>query len=272
MLYIKKQPTPSKIHHAAQRMKTSERWLSIEEGDTKAVRDCFEHLEYYDDQEKRYIYAKGLIRAELLKEQHHLCAYCMTPIEDDGQKTKVEHFVPLSSSNDKALDYQNFLAVCKGGEKPHWQIQDTEVGERILCCEAVKGDHTELTIDPRNQDMMNHIAYYSNGEIYFEGLSDYPEDVCAKIRLDLDETLRLNGKINPDGSRQDTATRLVYNRKATYQATNDVLRRLRKEGKLTLSEIEHRIQTIINAEYMDAFAGVKLFILYREWNRLSKHL
>lgn len=271
MIYIKKQSTPSKIYHAAQRMKSSDRWNSISADDTKAVRLCFEELEYYDDEQQRYIRAKGLIRTELLREQHYLCAYCMRKMKDDSLATKIEHYSPLSQDKEKALDYQNFLAVCKGGEMPGWERRSSEDRKNtLLCCEAVKGDETELTIDPRDQDMMKHIAYYSDGLIYFEGLSDYSEEISRKIQKDLDIHLRLNGSVNLDGSRQDTATRLVYNRKATYQAMEDTLRRLRRTGRLTLAEIDQRIRAILSAEKMEEFAGVKLFVLNRERSRIVR--
>ena len=273
MIYIKKQSTPPKIFHATQRMRDSERWSTISEGDTAAVRSCFEDLEYYDEEQQKYICAKGFIRSELLKEQHYLCAYCMQSIKDDGLVTKIEHYSPLSKDKNRALDYQNFLAVCKGGELPGWELNTGEDRTRekgVLCCEAVKGDETELTIDPRNQGMMDHIAYYREGLIYFEGLTDYSEEICEKIQNDLNIHLQLNGVLKPDGSRQDTSTRLVYNRSATYRAMEDVLRRLRKAGKLTVTEIEQRIDSIISADKMEEFAGVKLFVLNRERNRMLK--
>ena len=289
MIHIKKQPTPAKILHSVQKMKASDRWQSIVEGDTtytQAIRSCFDELEYYDEVQHKNVYAKGLIRAELLKEQHYLCAYCMRQIKDDGATTKVEHYLPLSEYKykDTALDYQNFFAVCKGGEKPKYEWPEDENGERIepyRCCESVKGDNTELTIDPRDQDMMEHITYTSQGIISFEGLSDYSEDDVKAIRKDINHHLRLNGKVErlPNGEIKylpngdiihldDTATRLVYGRKSTYRALDDTLQRWRRNGKLTIAVVDKRIDEILSAEKMDEFAGVKLFLLKRERRRL----
>ena len=46
---------------------------------------------------------KDEIRKNLLEEQHYLCAYCMRRIEDNGRKTSIEHWYPLSQDKEKAL-------------------------------------------------------------------------------------------------------------------------------------------------------------------------
>lgn len=53
----------------------------------------------------------------LMKEQGYLCAYCMCKIPQTGKmpSATIEHWEPQSkTSEDKALDYRNMLAVCNG--------------------------------------------------------------------------------------------------------------------------------------------------------------
>ena len=284
MIHIKKQPTPAKIFHSAQKVKASDRWQDIGEGDTKAIRSCFDDLEYFDEAQRKNVYAKGLIRAELLKEQHYLCAYCMRRIKDDGATTKIEHYLPLSENKDRALDYQNFFAVCTGGEKPKYEWPEDENGVKIepyRCCESVKGDNTKLKIDPRDESMMEHITYTSTGIISFEGLSDYSKADVEAIRKDIHQNLRLNGKIkyasdgeieySPTGEiiwLDDTATQLVSGRRSTYRGLEDSLKRMYRDGRLTLEVVDDRINDILSAEKMEEFAGVKLFLLKRIRRRL----
>jgi len=74
---------------------------------------------------------KDRIREELLKEQGHLCAYCMQRIEDDCLATKVEHWRSRKAYPAEQLDYRNLLACCNGneGEPPGSQHCDTRKGE-----------------------------------------------------------------------------------------------------------------------------------------------
>lgn len=72
---------------------------------------------------------KTYVRNSLLKEQGHLCAYCMRRIPDeritdedtDLSNVYIEHWLPRSTKGgqreNKGLDYRNMLAVCSGNEK-----------------------------------------------------------------------------------------------------------------------------------------------------------
>lgn len=102
-------------------IKRTEQWRCIQKGDTQAVRQEFDLL------------PKEEIRQSLLEEQHYLCAYCMKRIKNDGLHTTIEHWEPLSVNKDKALEYDNMLAVCDGGRKADL----TGNVQRILCCDEM---------------------------------------------------------------------------------------------------------------------------------------
>lgn len=151
MIYIRKRKTPNIIVEKATAIK-------------KDPASGYEKLELpKDSTQLRFLFEqmpKATIRSELIKEQHGLCAYCMRRITGQQNDTKIEHYKALSMDKERALDYQNYLGVCYGGEH-----DSPEQNKQCLCCDASRGDK-ELTISPWNQRQMQAIGYYKNGEIY----------------------------------------------------------------------------------------------------------
>lgn len=114
MLYIEKNECPGEVADDIQAIKETDAWKNTPEPlnqvlpeerskTTRELRNFFDQLK------------KDKIREALLIEQHYLCAYCMSSIENNPLHTTIEHWLPLSKSKETALDYQNFLATCKGG-------------------------------------------------------------------------------------------------------------------------------------------------------------
>lgn len=250
MLYIEKKALPQAYRKAVAEIKSTSTWRSIRDGDTKAIRDQFDLL------------PKSEIRNALLAEQHYLCAYCMKPIRnnDDGSKVvhmSIEHRIPLSKSKEHALDYKNFLGVCKGGadvDGPRNQV---------LCCDASKGDETSLTVNPLDKDMMQYIAYRKDGTIYC--LPSAGSDAVKSINHDLNEVLRLNGKAG-----RDTDTKLIKGRRDAYKQVEAKFNKLSDQGKLTSSRISKMIKEIERKDEYPEFAGTILFFLERKRKALVK--
>lgn len=265
MILIQKKETPAHIWNAAQKVQQSDNWVSY------TSRDCFEEL-------CKICGGKNVIRQALLEEQRYLCAYCMRRIENiedaaDDKFTKIEHYVPCSVDKDKSVDFQNFFAVCTGGSKPKWaRLGISEDDNIIECCEAVRPEREELKIDPRNKEMMKYIVYASNGRIDFAPPADYDAETAQKIKENINKDLLLNGILKGEEGKEqvvaDTTTRLLYNRRGSYQAIWRNLDRLYRQGKLTIKVIERRIEEINNQEKMEPFAGVKLFVLHKAYNHL----
>lgn len=107
MIYIRKRKTPNIIAKEATAIK-------------KDPASGYEKLELPKDSiQLRFLFEqmpKATIRSELIKEQHGLCAYCMKEIKGQQNDTKIEHYKALSMDKEGALDYQNYLGVCYGGE------------------------------------------------------------------------------------------------------------------------------------------------------------
>lgn len=260
MLHIKKGSPPYVVQQDITRVKnTPPRWASICSGDTMTIRAKFDALD------------KHQIREALLVEQHHLCAYCMKHIKNDGISMSIEHFHPLSCDKENALNYSNFLGVCKGGSTS--TASDVSYGtfrsSRILCCDASKGNETELTINPFNEQMMQCIAYYKDGRIYFNNTSkSFTPAVVEAIERDINDILCLNGK-NYSGTRVDTATCLLKGRKDAYKKAQTIIQHLDKKGKLSYSSLESQIKRIEEDDTRPEFAGVIIFFLRRAQKRLS---
>lgn len=245
MLYIEKKAPPQSYQKAVAEIKSSAIWRSIHDGDTAAIRSQFDLL------------PKSEIRDALLAEQHSLCAYCMKRIRNhkDGSKAvhmTIEHWFPLSHDKERALDYKNFLGVCKGG------ADVAGPRGRILCCDASKGETVNITVNPLDKAMMQQIAYKKDGTIYCLPTAD--SKIAEAIDHDLREVLRLNG--NDAG--QDTATGLVKGRRDAYKQAQNIYKNLSARGRLTSVQISKKIREIKQLEEYPEFAGTILFFLERK--------
>lgn len=224
-------------------IKSSGSWKSISMGDTKAIRNFFDNL------------PKDVIRKSLLEEQHYLCAYCMRRIEDNGFKTSIEHWYPLSKDKERALDYNNMLAVCDGGK--NWG----GTGKKILCCDAYKSDETKLSVSPLSIVQMEKISYDINGFIKTE-----PKDTM--IDNDLTAKLHLNGLWKDGKFFADTSTGIVKARRDVYLQYKKFIRKLDKKGQCTSGNVQKKILEIERAEHRIEYAGVLLFFLKKKYRSL----
>lgn len=160
--------------------------------------------------EEEYKKLKGSLKEEvrnsLMKEQGHICAYCMRSIPDNRVNTStipdvsIEHWIARNSLGDSSMrgsglgvEYTNLLAVCSGGKVPKGSKPGNE-----LTCDAKRGN-TALTVNPLNPLTLSSIYYKQNGEI---AATD------PIIEKDLVDTLNLNCvKFSglPDGRKQTLA-------------------------------------------------------------------
>ena len=135
---------------------------------------------------------KTIVREQLMKEQGHICAYCMRTIPDERVAdtsipgTTIEHWIARNSKggNDDVgtgmgVEYTNLLAVCSGGRVPKGTMPNHE-----LTCDANRGNEP-LTVNPLDEETLKSIYYKNNGEIAARD---------EAIEKDLDKTLNLNCK------------------------------------------------------------------------------
>ena len=248
MLYIQKENCPVNIQSQINTRINTEEWDSIPEipssDQVKLVRK-----EYFDKLEKHSI------REALISEQHGLCAYCMCRIENSGESTTIEHLVPLSKSKSGAMDYKNWLAVCKGGQN----IEPPQKEKRVICCD-VKKDDKVTTLSPLNQSQMDKIAYFDDGTVFYNCPVGNENDT---ITHEINYTFGLNGKVDPKTgrSRKDTSTGIVKSRRDAYIAMRDLLTELNDSGTLTSDIIQRYRHSLLSDKVWEPFIGVKLYVL-----------
>ena len=242
MLYIKKDLMPKKIQEQVIKIEKTEEWKGLNENDTKGIRACFDSLD------------KELIRTELVKEQHGLCAYCMRKI-DDSSSTTIEHFRPIRNKLD-ALNYNNMLACCDGGRNSK--------GTKVLCCDASKGDQ-EITFGPFDESFINSLRYTKDGYIY-----TCPKNADAEH--DINDILRLNGIRDEKGClKYDTATQLVAGRKHTYRNYSLIMEKLDKKAGGNQVKMAMSIRKLISQlESQDTYQEYTGMLLYLLKNRLKR--
>ena len=247
MLYIEKTDPPRTYVVKVAEIKSAPSWQKIQDGNTTAIRNQFDRLPKPD------------LRRTLLADQHYLCAYCMKRIRSGGRSgmvhMNIEHWFPLSGDKERALDYKNLLGVCKGGADVDGQR------DRILCCDASKGDEESLTVNPLDRGMMQYIAYKKDGTIYCLPTAGQEAD---GINRDLNLVLRLNGKAG-----RDTATGLIKGRRDAYKKAQSMYKELSDRRQLTSAQLAKMIQRIERLEEYPEFAGTILFVLERKRKQLA---
>lgn len=252
MLYIKKMRPPVYVRQELTRLKSTVEWRKLADDDVKGRREFFDQV------------PKEILRAPLLEDQHHLCAYCMCRLSD-LDKVKIEHYKPLSLGKEYALDYDNLLAVCMGGE-----CSEPEAGRRILCCDASKSNTELHVINPMDYECMSHIKYDRQGMIYFQSPKEWDEERKRAAKDDINGILQLNGKLDSsDKLIQDTATHLVKNRADAYRRYQDLMDRWSKHEKLTAAHLRGLIHKLEAKPERDAFVGVIIFFLKRKLHTLE---
>lgn len=244
MLYIEKEGLPDDINRKIIEIRKSEGWKDIKDDDTKAIRGVFEGD-----------FPKDEVKEILIHEQHGLCAYCMRRIRDNNH-SRVEHLVPLSKDKEKAIDYNNMLGVCDGGEK-------IKGGQgHILCCDAHKSE-TEIILSPLNKAQMDKVAYDKDGRIY-------TNPVDEEMEHDINEVLRLNGIQKKDGSVRDTSTELLKGRRDAYIRARKMLEKLNARGKCNSATLKKLMDELYGSELREEYVGVILYYFKKKYNSLVR--
>lgn len=126
---------------------------------------------------------KEKVLESLMKEQGHLCAYCMRKIPEKRAElgVTIEHWAAQSENDiQMGLDYRNMLAVCSGNRGCG--------SDKYMTCDAKRGNQP-LKVNPLKPETLREIKYDSEGRI---SSSDpiVAEDInrrlnlnCAEVRL-----------------------------------------------------------------------------------------
>lgn len=257
MVYIQKRRTPDVVKQkAAEIIKTPDSGYSSINlpQDTKKLRGLFDKM------------PKDEIRKALCQEQHGLCAYCMGRIEPRRDSMKIEHYKALSENKELALEYQNYLGVCYGGEKY------VKTKPHILCCDAARKEQ-KLTVNPWDKRQMEAVGYKRNGEVFVHTDKGLDAELVKDMQKDLDEVLVLNGKKDADGKVvSDTASKLLANRRAIYQSVCTQFERWDKKRCLTKDFLKEKIdyleKQLEGNRLAEPYIGVRLYFYKRKYRKL----
>lgn len=257
MVYIQKRRTPDIVKQkAVEIIKTPDSGYSSINlpQDTKKLRGLFDKM------------PKDEIRKALCQEQHGLCAYCMGKIVPKYGSMKIEHYKALSENKELALEYQNYLGVCYGGEK------DVGTKPHILCCDAARKEQ-KLTVNPWDKRQMEAVGYKRNGEIFIRTDKGLDTGLVEKMQKDLDEVLVLNGKKGVDGKVvSDTASRLIASRRSIYQSVCTQFERWDRKKYLTKDFLKEKIdyleKQLKGNGIAEPYIGVRLYFYKRKYRKL----
>lgn len=210
MILIHKMPAPPDLE--ALKKEAEEQGLSDKEG-YDLLRDSL----------------KEEVRDALIREQGHLCAYCMReipddrilPVDTDLRGVYLEHWQARSKAEtgkeNKGLDYRNLLAVCSGNEKAPGATGRRK--GRHLTCDKKRGN-APLTVNPLDAATLATISYTSDGKIRSSDPIIH-DDLNIRLNLNCSEeavTLPENRK-----AVLDTIQKLVFQEEDLLQACMDQL-------------------------------------------------
>lgn len=116
---------------------------------------------------------KDELRRALFREQHGLCAYCMSAI--DTEHCKIEHFLPRTHHPERCLEYKNLLLCCPG-----------IYGDEHTCDTKKDASPLSPSCNPAGEHPIERFITYDldDGSILWQGAH----------HTELDDTLNLNSE------------------------------------------------------------------------------
>lgn len=228
MIYIKKNINNSTIEEL-QRAKNKSNIAS-----KRNARDVFDAIN------------KSIVVENLREEQHGLCAYCMRKLTTN---ICVEHYNTIDKNCEKALDYNNMFAVCKGGEN-----EPLFKKKHYLHCDKSRGNQN-ITINPLREEHIATISYLeSTGEI----------QSTNKAFLKDFEILHLNGIIDENHTIIEDPANFLKNRKDAFRQARQLIEKVRNQNhQINQNKLKKLIKDEENRKEYREFEGVILYFLKR---------
>lgn len=118
---------------------------------------------------------KRALRQQLLEDQGYICCYCGKRIYNDNH-TKIEHIKCQANYGELALDYNNMLASCDGGENDR-----SNGAAHQIHCDAKKGNQ-EIPLSPLDKDIENTLSFFEDGTV--KGKGEKGKELIRVLGLD----------------------------------------------------------------------------------------
>lgn len=186
---------------------------------------------------------KDELLEKLIREQGHICAYCMRRIPERKHlatgvpPVTIEHWFPRNPENKEdigqGLNYRNMFAVCSGNRS---------CGSREgMTCDARRGNEP-IKVNPCDASTLHGITYTSSGRI---------QSFDPVIDEDINERLNLNCE----------GISLPENRKQVLQALLDDVRKHHGTGDISLY-CRRKLEQLRSAEdYKMPYVGIMIWWL-----------
>jgi uncharacterized protein (TIGR02646 family) len=170
------------------------------------------------------------MKANLCKEQHGLCTYCMRRVscnEVEDSCGTIEHYIPQSCPQGQSLqlDWNNLLFVCNG----HAQGPSGET-----TCDKHKGD-SKLFFDSQKQSCIDTLSYTRRGKI---------EATDSHYNKELNDILNPNNKT------------FRLNRQQVYET---LIKELNKENSFSLGKLQKRGTSVSRKSLCPLYRGHIIF-------------
>lgn len=197
---------------------------------------------------------------DLLKEQGHLCAYCMRRISLDRKNGKpsieIEHYLSRKLHPDLSLRWENMIGVCNGdtGSETHCdKSKGKNNSEGVFVKGKANGEVKLNILNPLEINKSEKVITYSlSGEI-FANVKD--TELQNKITEDLDIILNLNDEKLKEYRKEaiDLAKKLLIDKYPT--------------GNWTLKQIEREIEEWKNQKNGKYRPFCQAAIWFLEWRK-----
>jgi uncharacterized protein (TIGR02646 family) len=184
---------------------------------------------------------KKQLRESLVKEQFHLCCYCMGRIEPTNEKTRIEHHKPQSLYPELTLDYENMLAACSNNHNRNDE-------ESQLHCDESKGN-VEISRNPAADNVEVLIEYKMDGRIFSKD---------DQFQYAIDKVLNLN------------SARLLNQRKSMIDSVQTSFNIDRPGKPLNQKQLQKYVEkwSTPNQEKLEPFCQVVIWYLQYRLKRL----
>ncbi len=197
---------------------------------------------------------------DLLKEQGHLCAYCMRRISLDRKNGKpcieIEHYLSRKLHPNLSLRWENMLGVCNGdaGTETHCDKSKGKRNSEGLFVKGKANGEVKLNIlNPLEINQSEKVIIYSlSGEILANAQDP---DLQNKINEDLDIILNLNDE------------KLKEYRKEAIDLAKKLLIDKYPRGNWTLYQIEKEIEEWKNKRDGKYRPFCQAAIWFLEWRK-----
>ena len=173
--------------------------------------------------------AKDTLHADLLREQHSLCAYCECSIEIEfdnmGRKlSHIEHIQPKSRYKELAFDYSNLVVSCEGIDQEAELTANCDSGNKERRCGHYKEDQFDAQLF-LNPTIINDIEQYfeydkDNGYIFPNHFLSEEKQMQAGYMIQL---LNLNSNQSPGFSNALPQARLKMWKNIVFYGNQNVL-------------------------------------------------